>query len=254
MQACIKVSLPPTAKAIFMLLAFRADDETGECWPSIDSMSVDTGFSKRAVIDAIKALETVKILTANRANGRHTTYKIEPENLVKPVQHVHRCSTRTGAANDKTSAGGAPVYPQPVQMAPKPVQEVHTNSKEHINTLINKEGKKPTEARKPKPETTLKAWLANLQAAGQVAFDDSSPIYSHAEKIRAPDWVVSLAWFNLKRQYLDSPKKYIDWPKVLRNAIDGQWGDLWYVHDGEYKLTSKGKQAQIQMQSEEVLA
>ena len=123
------LKMPPTSKSVLISLSDNAND-AGYCWPSLDTIAERTCFSKRAVIDAVKWLESNGYLTADRSNGRHTSYQlahhtwhlIAPEMLksgasAAPVQEAHQCIYRKN--ND-----------EPVQMPHKPVREMHSNRQE----------------------------------------------------------------------------------------------------------------------------
>lgn len=88
MALCWPLQMPPTAKAVLISLADNAND-SGYCWPSIETICERTCFSRRAVIDAIHWLEAEKYVTADRSNGRKTAYWVTPD----------QCSSRTGAAD-----------------------------------------------------------------------------------------------------------------------------------------------------------
>lgn len=85
MALCWPLQLPPVAKAVLISLADNAND-SGYCWPSIESICERTCFGRTAVIDAIKWLEVNGHLSANRENGRKTTY----------VVTANQSATRTG--------------------------------------------------------------------------------------------------------------------------------------------------------------
>jgi len=87
MALCWPLKMPPTAKAVLISLADNAND-SGYCWPSIETICERTCFSRRAVIDAIHWLEAENYVTADRSNGRKTAYWVTPD----------QCSSRTGAA------------------------------------------------------------------------------------------------------------------------------------------------------------
>lgn len=120
MSACWPLQMPPTQKAVLISLADNANDE-GFCWPSIDAISERTCFGRTAVIESIKWLEAHGHLTANRANGRKTTYTITVNQSGKrtalPTQEAvevsaNQSATRTGTADgpvrqtDQTSPAG----------------------------------------------------------------------------------------------------------------------------------------------------
>lgn len=104
MALCWPLKMPPTAKAVLISLADNAND-SGYCWPSLDSICERTCFGRTAVIEAIKWLEEAGFVVANRANGRHTTYMVVSAN---------QSATRTGTADepvrqaDLTSPAGGP--------------------------------------------------------------------------------------------------------------------------------------------------
>lgn len=133
MGQCWPLQMPPTPKAVLISLADNAND-SGECWPSIDTISQRTCYSRRAVIDAIAWLERAGALIADRSNGRHTSYRLTlasfrsdtstespralarrasasanaaPVSAHEPVQAPHQCGSRTGADAAQTSADAA---------------------------------------------------------------------------------------------------------------------------------------------------
>jgi hypothetical protein len=125
MSLCWPLQMPPTAKAVLISLADNANDH-GACWPSLATISDRTCFSERAVQSAIKWLEASGVVVADRSNGRHTRYQINP-NSFQPPQEPHPRISRTPAADASTPAGGASVPPQEMRQPP---QEVPTNRKE----------------------------------------------------------------------------------------------------------------------------
>lgn len=151
MSECWPLQMPPTAKAVLISLADNASDQ-GVCWPSIPTIAERTCFSERAVQNAIKWLESVSIVTADRSNGRHTSY------LITPAAYA--------PAQDVRGAGDAPAPPQqvrqPPQEIPKPPQEVPSNRKEPSRTV------KATISTVCKPESvseqTWKDWLSHRKS------------------------------------------------------------------------------------------
>lgn len=125
MSLCWPLQMPPTAKAVLISLADNANDH-GACWPSLSTISDRTCFSERAVQGAIKWLEAACVLVADRSNGRHTRYQINP-NAYQPPQELHPRSKCAPAVAAPTPAAGAPVPPQEMRQPP---QEVPTNHQE----------------------------------------------------------------------------------------------------------------------------
>ena len=69
---------PASYKLVMLALADFADDDTGECWPSIDSLSEMVGISDRQVQRAIGALIADGYLSVKHVHGRskNNTYTI----------------------------------------------------------------------------------------------------------------------------------------------------------------------------------
>lgn len=111
------------------------------------------------------------------------------------------------------------------------------------------EGEPPAApARPPKGGRTLSAWAKALPK-GEKPIPPGDPVFAYAEKVGLPEDFLRLAWRWMLRQYgKNGPrdrKRYVDWRKVFRNAVEGNWGKLWYVDgEGRYALTTVGLQLQ----------
>lgn len=111
MSACWPLQMPPSPKAVLISLADNAND-AGVCWPSIPKICERTCLGRTAVINAIKWLEDAGLLTADRSNGRHTTYQIELAALhqgglfddAKPVRQANQSARRTGPAGGRNQS------------------------------------------------------------------------------------------------------------------------------------------------------
>lgn len=125
-RACWPLQMPATAKSVLIAIADFAD-EVGHCWPSITKLCEHTCICRRSVISAIGWLESAKAITADRSNGRHTSYRVTPETFFAPVKQMHRCIKRTGASNGKTSA---PDALDPCITRTGPVHQMHSNHQE----------------------------------------------------------------------------------------------------------------------------
>ena len=159
-----KLPIKGSPKAVLFVMAEIADDDGyTQGFASIPRLALETGLSRRSVVDAIKALELMGVVESDRSNGRQSTYQVTPDNYKstvivlsertkkrkstvsepvqmpqQPVQMPHQCNSRTGANAATTSANAAfePVQmpQQPVQMPQKPVRQPHSiNHINHIN-------------------------------------------------------------------------------------------------------------------------
>lgn len=132
MAACWPLQMPPTPKAVLISLADNANDQ-GECWPSIATIGKRTCFSERAVQNAIRWLEEQGYLVADRSNGRHTRYQVDPTPNPRssctpaapaPPQDVHPYPRSSCTPTPAADA------PHPRRRCVQPPQEVPSNRQE----------------------------------------------------------------------------------------------------------------------------
>lgn len=126
MKACRPLQMPSSPKAVLMALADYAD-EVGAAWPSIPTLCEYTCLSERTVHAAIKWLEQAKVVTADRSNGRHTTYVVDANSFQQPPQQLHPRNSCTPANTAVTTAAAAGVPPQIPQSPP---QQLRSNNQE----------------------------------------------------------------------------------------------------------------------------
>ena len=133
-KAVRQISMPPTTKLVAITLATYADYETGECYPSIQTLMDDTGLSNRAVGLHIKHIENLGILVVDRSNGRRSYYRFDVEILSKAVTQGHSSDNESSDSDNNTSDSDdiEPVtfMQQPVTLVQKAVTQSHTNYQE----------------------------------------------------------------------------------------------------------------------------
>lgn len=133
-KAVRQISMPPTTKLVAITLATYADYETGECYPSIQTLMDDTGLSNRAVGLHIKHIENLGILVVDRSNGRRSYYRFDVEILSKAVTQGHSSDNKSSDSDNNTSDSddSEPVTltQQPVTLVQKAVTQGHTNYQE----------------------------------------------------------------------------------------------------------------------------
>ena len=133
-KAVRQISMPPTTKLVAITLATYADYETGECYPSIQTLMDDTGLSNRAVGLHIKHIENLGILVVDRSNGRRSYYRFDVEILSKAVTQGHSSDNESSDYDNNTSDSddSEPVTltQQPVTLVQKAVTQGHTNYQE----------------------------------------------------------------------------------------------------------------------------
>lgn len=192
MSACWPLKMPPTQKAVLISLADNANDD-GHCWPSINTICDRTCFGRTAVIDAIKWLEAEGYVTANRENGRHTTYLVCANPSAK----------RTGPGNKPVRLPDTPVR-QPDGTSPPPGRD---QSASRTLTVMNRQGtvKEPSLARDARPKASkrcpddfevtaeLRQWASRETPGVDVEFETAA-----------------------MRDYAYA-KAHVDWPAAWRN-------------------------------------
>jgi hypothetical protein len=126
---------------------------------------------------------------------------------------------------------------------------VQSSEEDVKNTPQPPEGGGPAPKRKRVPSTAigLKAWLSDIKARGEKPVPADDPIFAYAARVGLPEEFLALAWAAFKNRYLTQhpDKRYRDWRRVFRNAVEGNWSKLWWLDPaaGTYGLTTVGLQA-----------
>ncbi len=268
MLRCRRLQMPPTPKAVLMMLADSVNASQGdrlECYPSITAITEYTCFGRTAVIEAIRWLESAGVVSADRGNGRHTVYALTPEAFVlpEPVRQPDRSASRTGTppvlVEHETSTPAGPVREtdrsasRTDQYASRtgPVREADSNRKEpevtgrekatqaapatpHVGKPIKPKSSKPT------GKYTFATWSERLGDAE--AIPETDPIFRWCEEAGIPDGYLELAWLAFEAKFEKSPKLYTDWRGTFRNYVREGWLNVWRAVPEGYVLTTVGEQ------------
>lgn len=152
------------------------------------------------------------------------------------------------------------------KQAPENADQTQPNASERKQTLDKdksreelKEPPKPpagglTVVDKPegKPKTrgiALKTFLADCKANDIRPMRDYEPLWNYTRTAKLPDDFVALAWVEFCRRFgaggVKEANLQKDWRQTFRNYVEGNFLKLWAINaDGEYFLTTQGKQAQ----------
>lgn len=127
----------------------------------------------------------------------------------------------------------------------------------HQGTVKGREGidnPQPPEGgkrrRKPNPEgsTCLRTWLESLKTRQEQPVPPDDPVFAYAQRVGIPREFLALGWRQFRHRYSEQHpgKRYRDWRRVFRNAVEGNWLKLWWLDpaSGQYALTTVGLQAQ----------
>ncbi|WP_083490691.1 helix-turn-helix domain-containing protein [Stenotrophomonas humi] len=164
MSACWKLQMPPTAKAVLISLADNANDH-GECWPSLTTIAERTCFGRTAVIEAIKWLESVGLVKADRSDRYRTFYVLTPANFdpEKLVRQNNQSGKRTSSSDGELVRQAD----NEVRETDDEVRQADTNRQEPSRT-VSKATKKQRADALPCPDDvnpqTWSDWLALRKA------------------------------------------------------------------------------------------
>lgn len=102
------------------------------------------------------------------------------------------------------------------------------------------------------PSILMKTWIGQLKAAQEKPFPDDDPVFAYAAKVGLSRDFLHLAWLVFKKRYTGEgvTKKYKDWRRVFRNAVQDNWLGLWWLDGSTYELTTRGKQAKLEFVDE----
>ena len=97
------------------------------------------------------------------------------------------------------------------------------------------------------PAITLMTWLEAIKASAEKPIPENDPVFAYAEQVGIPPDHLRLCWREFRERYSQpGAKRYRDWRGVFRKAVRGNWFKLWWVDaDGQYMLTTCGKQAEM---------
>lgn len=179
MSACWKLQMPPTAKAVLISLADNANDH-GECWPSLTTIAERTCFGRTAVIEAIKWLESVGLVKADRTDRYRTFYVLTPANFdaEKLVRQDNQSGKRTSSYNGELVR----LADNEVREPDDEVRQADTNRQEPSRT-VSKATKKQRADALPCPDDvspqTWADWLALRKAKKATV---SQTVIDHARR------------------------------------------------------------------------
>lgn len=133
-----------------------------------------------------------------------------------------------------------------------PASESQTNQEPITNNQLTTPkppdgGSVPAE-RKP-GAVVLQTFLTGCEERGERPLRDYAPLWRYTQDAGLPQDFVALAWVEFRRRFLPdgtgATKRYKDWRAAFRKYIEGNYLKLWAIDgNGEYFLTTLGKQAQ----------
>lgn len=239
---------PASKKFVLVALANCANDQF-EAYPSAEYLSQATSLDRKTVQSALRSLRDDGYIqdTGHRMGktGQVIVYRITFEVDAKTPENG---VVKDAQKRNSTENGTVPVFPSkrpnfPSKEAQKRATEPSGNEREP--SLRARAGR-------AREKVTLRKWFEVLGDEKAVPPDD--PIFDYARRIGMPDGFLHLAWLKFQEQYLPTDKKYKDWRAHYRNAVKNNWFRLWYERDGEWHLTTAGRQMEIDREAMEKAA
>jgi hypothetical protein len=272
MAACWPLQVPPTAKAVLLVLAEHAD-EWCRCWPSLARIGNMTCHSERAVRNALRWLEQKGVIRVEIGAGKANRYTVTPQVLlaaqcVEPVvnaapppplrlvstpapdagvpRHDVPPTPAPGAGHPGTTCPLTSIEPIPNTPPNPPTGGNEPESGLSIQAASSKRASRPQQ-----PLRTIETWLRECKASGVRPLAEDDPVIRYAETCHIGGDLLALQWWVFKRRRAGSGKMQRDWPRTFRNSVEQNWFRLWFIAPGrQAELTTQGHQALAAMQAE----
>lgn len=145
-----------------------------------------------------------------------------------------------GGRPRKATGDNKPPLEPPLDPPLKPPPSSSSSSSTSVSTPIAPKGAPRSGA------VGLKAWVDEIKARNEKPIPPGDPVLAYADKVGIPRDFLVLAWQQFLHLYttVRDGKRYRDWRKVFRIAIEANWLKLWYLDGQTYSLTTVGHQAQ----------
>lgn len=174
----------PAAKAVLVAMAFRNNDKTNRCDPSIPGLAEMTCLSRRTVIRALTELEAAGKIFPIRHPGKRSSYG------------MNRCHGDTG---DKES---------PVPKTSKPVPNLHGTSAKSAKTsaTVTPEQKKRKE--KENTRSSPSPWRGEASRLLERVTKTCKPAFDDEQFLRAAAEGDELAWRRFQRSTEGATRRF----------------------------------------------
>lgn len=200
MAWAVDIKLPVKEKITLLMLANYASNESGDCYPSINTLADSTGMSRDSVMRAIKSLEDLGLLKVNRR-------QVEGVNLPNSYTLNLRGVVAHSGEGSSTQQGGV-VAGSDSNLSTKPINKPKKNSAGSDTALIDTScfHEQPSESvwndylkhrkakRAPVNQTVIKSMAKELEiaaAAGWSVDDALSEAMSAGWQGLKAAWLIS---------------------------------------------------------------
>ena len=204
---------PSSVKYVLLCLSHRANND-GFCWPSVTTISKDTGLDAKTVRAAVSFLEDAGFLQVDRRSGRSNHFQLD----VKFISSLVDTPTESGSSTptDITSATPAVIgigkvsTPTENGSTPLPKTEGHPSQKRQTN--ISRTSKEPIKKAQAKKTSLPKDFVLTDRHRDWAAEHKIQQIEKH------------FAYF------VDACEakgyQYANWDKAFYNAVRSNWAKI----------------------------
>lgn len=107
----LEKDLSPSEKHLLMILCFRADSKTFECWPSYKTLIDDSGYSRDTITRLISSLrDKGKIIDTGKRVGRTKLIHVYKVCIMKQSDSMTSCSHKQSDSRTVKQSDGRTVY------------------------------------------------------------------------------------------------------------------------------------------------
>lgn len=229
--------------AVMLRLAYFADDDGRNIYPSVARVARDTRLSESQARRTVRKLVRDGWLAEvgqRRVPGRNfyvNEYRIAVDRLV---------ATPGADATPSTDARGSTDAHSPlVPMQDDPSKDPSIDPPKSPTNANKQSGGKKSAQRARREKVRITTFLDNCKATGDQPIPEGDPVFKYADAVELPREWLWLAWREFVERSRENGKRYKDWRLAFRNCVRDNWYRLWWVDsDRNYRLTTQGLQAE----------
>ncbi|WP_372809468.1 hypothetical protein [Litorivivens sp.] len=113
----------------------------------------------------------------------------------------------------------------------------------------SEESKEGEEGKQGSPQksapVSIDGFLRRCKDSGEQPIPEDHKVFEYAEDVGIPLDLLRLCWLEFVEQMQGKGKRYKDWRAAFLNYVRNNYLKLWFIDNGQYLLTTQGKQAQI---------
>lgn len=244
-SAVLNSAEPASVKLTLIALAEYANANGAEGRPSFASLARLTGQSEKTCRRACEA-----------ADGRWFTRALV--NLRSGYDwrcYEYQLTTPEGAdtSTARSRKGADVVTAAKSESCGHSVENVRTFEPKRADTVSDDRGTATRKSNKGK-KVTLREWMDTF-SEDEDFVPENHRVFSYAREIQLPEEFLELGWEAFRQKYQDNERtKHVDWSRsFLDHVKNPSWLSVWFIDSatGQYRLTTKGLQLQLQLTAQD---